>query len=692
MNVALPSRFPRRLWLVGAFSVAACLSSPPDSASSMETERLGSISQRLTSNLLHSFEGGIADGQLPGGSLTLSGSILYGMTSAGGASDFGTVFKLNTDGTGFSLLHSFGGASDGWSPNGSLTLSGSTLYGMTTLGGPGTGGGTLFKVNTDGTGFSVLHFFGGPSNGALPYGSLTLSGSILYGMTAAGGASNSGTLFQVNVDGTGFSVLHSFTGGTSDGRIPYGSLTLLGSTLYGMSSAGDAGGVLFKVNTDGTSFSSLHSFQGGTSDGALPYGSLTASGSTLYGMTVFGGASNGGTLFKVETDGTGFSLLRSFPWDWNDRVPDGFLTLSGSTLYGMTYRGGASNGGTLFKIETDGTGFSLLHSFAGGTSDGKFPAASLTLSGSTLYGMTSRGGASNRGTVFRHDVTCGLNEHVVSQACVACAVGSTRPVGDDPAGFDTTCTVTMCVANEHVASNACVPCAPGSTRAAGDLATGADTACTVMTCAANEHVASNACVPCTPGTTRAAGDLATGANTACTTTACSTNEHVASNACVSCTPGSTRPAGDLATGPDTQCDVEPVDSGASPASGPNSGTTADSSPTADSGRSAETDASPDSGGGASPNEASNGCSCTTTASTGTSHGTAGVAAFAGLAVAALRRRRNARSEHFAHGRAHVWAGRIEARDGYKWHRERIGVRASPCSISSGSLAISRPPF
>jgi uncharacterized repeat protein (TIGR03803 family) len=289
-------------------------------------------------------------------------------------------------------------------PYGSRTLDGSTLYGMTRTGGT-SGRGTAFKMNTDGTGFNVLHSFaGGVNDGMRPYGSLTLSGSTLYGMTQYGGASDLGAAFKMNTDGTGFALLHSFVGSASDGKYPYGSLTLDGSTLYGMTRYGGTSdlGAAFKMNTDGTGFALLHTFTGGVNDGQSPYGSLTLSGSTLYGMTYSGGANGAGTAFKVNTDGTDFTLLHSFTGGVSDGLnPLGSLTLDGSTLYGMTYAGGGVNNvGTAFKMNTDGTGFALLHSFTGGVSDGSFPYGSLTLDGSKLYGMTTQGGGSGLGTVF----------------------------------------------------------------------------------------------------------------------------------------------------------------------------------------------------------------------------------------------------------------------------------------------------
>jgi uncharacterized repeat protein (TIGR03803 family) len=162
------------------------------------------------------------------------------MTRFGGSSNGGTIFQIGTDGTGFGLLHSFaGGASDGAIPTGSLIQSGSTLYGMTPNGGSNNDG-TIFKIGDDGTGFSLLHSFEENSEGGVPLGSLIQSGSILYGMTeyGYGGASDDATVFQIGTDGTGFSLLHVFTGGANDGDLAFGSLIQSGSTLYGMTFLG----------------------------------------------------------------------------------------------------------------------------------------------------------------------------------------------------------------------------------------------------------------------------------------------------------------------------------------------------------------------------------------------------------------------------------------------------------------------
>ncbi|MBW1979706.1 MAG: hypothetical protein JRJ12_00640 [Deltaproteobacteria bacterium] len=63
---------------------------------------------------------------------------------------------------------------------------------------------------------------------------------------------------------------------------------------------------------------------------------------------------SGGASLLYEFAGTGSEGLR--PWD--------SLIMNGSTLYGMTENGGNHYCGIIFKIESNGTGFSVLHSFA----------------------------------------------------------------------------------------------------------------------------------------------------------------------------------------------------------------------------------------------------------------------------------------------------------------------------------------
>jgi uncharacterized repeat protein (TIGR03803 family) len=157
--------------------------------------------------VLYNFTG-LGDGNQPSANLVLSDNVLYGTAAYGGSSGNGTVFRVNTDGTGFKTLHDFGplntfANSDGANPFGSLILSGNTLYGTTLAGGMtadgSSGNGTIFEIGIDGTGFSTLYSFTGGSDGATPRAGVALSGNTLYGTTLGGGTSGNGVVFSFSL-------------------------------------------------------------------------------------------------------------------------------------------------------------------------------------------------------------------------------------------------------------------------------------------------------------------------------------------------------------------------------------------------------------------------------------------------------------------------------------------------------------
>ena len=142
----------------------------------------------------------ITNGRTPMGSVISDGTYLYGMTSGSGtksSNSFGTIFKIKPDGTSYSRLLEFDGAAKGRYPYGSLVSDGTYLYGMTYNGGIDNFG-TLFKIMPDGTGFAKLMDFS-VTNGQIPWGSLITVGTSLYGMTAGGGTALSGVLFKYGI-------------------------------------------------------------------------------------------------------------------------------------------------------------------------------------------------------------------------------------------------------------------------------------------------------------------------------------------------------------------------------------------------------------------------------------------------------------------------------------------------------------
>jgi uncharacterized repeat protein (TIGR03803 family) len=376
--------------------------------------------------LIHGFAGAPSDGANPQyGALVTDGTSLYGFTENGGTNGVGTVFKVNPNGSGYHVIHSFNGVyilnqggdlNDGAVPLGSPLIVGSTIYGMTSAGGTnnllglGETQGTIFRINTDGTGFSLLHTFSNAiqDDGYTPYGSLVTDNTNLFGMTSTGNT-DEGNIFSIAPGGTNFVVMHRFGSILNDGAAPDASFLLSGGVLYGMTTHGGSNGVgtIFTINTSGAGYHIIHHFTGMASDGASPYGSLIISNSTLYGTTSGGGLNGHGTVFSVSTNGTNFQLLHSFSAT-ELQQPEGDLTLSNSTLYGMASTGG-TNGlgfGGVFEVNTDGTGYQFVHAFSfvpfgNQAQDGSSPFGSLLLFNSQLYGMTHFGGSTtNAGAVF----------------------------------------------------------------------------------------------------------------------------------------------------------------------------------------------------------------------------------------------------------------------------------------------------
>jgi uncharacterized repeat protein (TIGR03803 family) len=302
--------------------------------------------------VLYSFAGG-ADGGNPSAALIVGpGGALYATTQRGGTAGFGTVFEVSLSGQE-KVLYSFqGGSADGVDPEGPLILKGGSLYGLTAGGGTDAAG-TIFRLTPSGTkgdpawSETVLHSFRGKPDGAYPnYGGLTLDDAgNLYGTTAAGGATNDGTIFKLGKDGRE-SVLCGLLGKVRGA--PLGGLVIDGSgNLYGTSFSP---GTVFKATPDGT-LSTLHRF-GGAGDGAFPEGSLVInSAGRFFGTTSAGGSMNGGTVFELQPDGKE-TILYSFSFNGalSSQPIAGLVLDKGGKLFGTTLTGGASAKGTVFVV------------------------------------------------------------------------------------------------------------------------------------------------------------------------------------------------------------------------------------------------------------------------------------------------------------------------------------------------------
>ncbi|MGA3268400.1 MAG: choice-of-anchor tandem repeat GloVer-containing protein [Verrucomicrobiota bacterium] len=368
------------------------------------------------------------DGAYPEAGLVLSSNTLYGTANVGGSNNLGTVFSVATDGSGFTVLHAFAGTNvvnvEGAHPVGTLVWSGNTLYGAASEGGTN-GFGTLFSIAADGSAFTVLHTFATNlpdasnhsvetnADGSYPNSLVLSAAGTLYGTASQGGSNGWGTLFAMNTNGSDFSVLHIFK--PKDGEYPQGGLLLSGDTLYGTAREGGTNGygTIFSCNlTDGT-FTNLHTFSqtanGTNADGAYPEGGLAVSGNTLYGTASEGGTNGNGVIYSIGTNGANFTILYTFSaasagneTNPDGAQPEGALLLAGNILYGTATVGG-NNWGTIFSVNTNGSGFTTLYTFPplqfATNYDGAEPETGVILCGATLFGTAHYGGNAF-GTVF----------------------------------------------------------------------------------------------------------------------------------------------------------------------------------------------------------------------------------------------------------------------------------------------------
>jgi uncharacterized repeat protein (TIGR03803 family) len=375
-------------------------------------------------SVLYSFAGA-PDGANPEAALFMDkAGNLYGTAFAGGASGTGspeacipipsspgcgTVFKLDSSGNE-TVLHSFTNSpEDGALPEAGLIMDkAGNLYGTTCCGGV-SGNGTVFKLDTSGNETVLYSFTGSGGDGALPSGGLIMDkAGNLYGTTGIGGASGYGTVFKLDSSGNE-TVLYSFTN-SPDGAIPYAGVIMdKAGNLYGVTVFGGASGygTAFRLDTFGNE-TVLHSFTGG--DGYEPIaGLIMDKAGNLYGTTALGGATfisgvsfGYGTVFKLDSAGNE-TVLHSFTNSGDDGATP-FADLirdKAGNLFGTTFAGGASNAGTVFKLDSSGNE-TVLYSFTGSGGDGAGPVAGLIMDkAANLYGTTKFGGASGLGTVFK---------------------------------------------------------------------------------------------------------------------------------------------------------------------------------------------------------------------------------------------------------------------------------------------------
>lgn len=243
--------------------------------------------------------------------------------------------------------------------------------------------------------FTVLYSFTDGADGEAPYGGVVQDATgLLYGTIASGGdpfcqmmkCNYYGTVYSFSRN-LGLTTLVHFTGPNGSG--PGSALLLNGTTLYSNTDSGGASndGVIFSVHSDGSGFSLLHQFSG--ADGMLPTSTprLGADG-TIYGIAVLGGPYSQGVLFAIRPDGT-YNILHAFTGGGDGGQPTSLLMSPAGDLVGSTFAGGVDSTcapplgcGVIFSYAPATNKFDVLHRFSG--AEGPLPGS--IGPGPTVYG------------------------------------------------------------------------------------------------------------------------------------------------------------------------------------------------------------------------------------------------------------------------------------------------------------------
>jgi uncharacterized repeat protein (TIGR03803 family) len=340
---------------------------------------------------------------------------LYGFTAFGGTNNFGVLFEYDPATSTYTKKIDFLGVADGKFPYAGLTRASSgKLYGTTIQGGTNDQG-TLFEYNpTTNVLTKLVDFIS--SNGFAPASALVeADNGQLYGVTAAGGSSSGGVLFEFNPSTNVYTKKIDFTNENGRGAIG-GLFKANNGKLYGLTYFGGSsnGGVLYEyepaTNTYTKKYDFIYTPSTSTSvDGALPRATLMqASNGLLYATTSIGGSSKSGVLFEYNISTNTYAKKIDFNGAPSGRYPNsGLMQASNGKLYGLTNTGGANGEGVLFEIDPVTNAFATKYSFS--STDGSFPSGVLVqATNGKLYGLSSFGGLNSIGALFEFDPSSGV--------------------------------------------------------------------------------------------------------------------------------------------------------------------------------------------------------------------------------------------------------------------------------------------
>lgn len=324
------------------------------------------------------------DGAKPAVLAAAPDGTLFGATSAGGEFKKGVIFRLKPDGSDYKILRPIeGGQGDGSYPNSIWVGKDGAVYGS--MQGECKGYGAVFRCAADGSDYNILHAFTGNRDGASPVILSVDPDGTLFGLCLNTSQRPIG-IFRVNPDGNDFKMVY-------ESQPPPGGNYVTGVGMYTDGGDGYFYGVsaqtIFKVKKDGSAYAVVREFQGPPRDiNWADRAPILGSDGMLYGIASSGGKSEGGVIYKIGRDGSGYALIIN-PGD-EALGPRALAEGPDGKLYVLAGKG-------LIRVNKDGSDFTVLQELHGGF----FPWAALVRDGA-FYGMTAEG--AKGGFIFRYGI------------------------------------------------------------------------------------------------------------------------------------------------------------------------------------------------------------------------------------------------------------------------------------------------
>lgn len=230
---------------------------------------------------------------------------------------------------------------------------------------------------------------------------------VLYGNTSGGGDNDSGAIFTVHGDGTGFKIVYSFK--SAEGKTPNSTLCKApNGKLYGIATAGGMYkvGTLFSFDPATATLNKIVDFNvtgNGTGD---PFVDLTLANNGL----IYGG--NSFYFFSVDPATDKFTILHKAA-----RLEGNIASCTqgkDGKLYGISYAGGRmldaslkDTNGIIYSYDIHSNVFKREYTFV--NASGMSPVNKLCAAADgSLYGLTYEGGANNDGVIFKFTPSTGV--------------------------------------------------------------------------------------------------------------------------------------------------------------------------------------------------------------------------------------------------------------------------------------------